>query len=260
MATRDRPVSPLRRLPAGSMSDRIADQLRTAIRQGTYAPGARLVERRLTAEFGVSHIPVREALERLIREGLVERLPRRGCRVATLTAKELDDVYHLRVVLEQHVAERAQQRWTKGAERELRRIVEHMRAAAGRNDNGELSRLDLGYHERLYALADSPNLQDVVTQLRARIDGFLRAANAALEPAALTGHAASHGDLLDAIASGDPVRARSAMAAHVTDARDRIVARVVLADTDEPGAAPGRPANVTSTVPPPPAARPSAEA
>ena len=72
-------------LPDQSLADAVVDRLRAAISSGMYKPGERLVERRLAHEFGISHIPLREALARLTEEGLVVRLPRRGARVASLT-------------------------------------------------------------------------------------------------------------------------------------------------------------------------------
>ncbi len=205
-----------------NLADRVADQLRETIQSGGYAPGERLVERRLAAELGVSHIPVREALTRLTEEGLVERLPRRGCRVAAISAKDLRDLSSLRVLLEQYVAERAIEHWTPKAEAQLREIVAQMEAAADRGDTKRLSDLDLRFHEQLWALTDHEMLVDLVAQLRGRISGFLRAANTALEPEALRAHAASHGALVDALASGKPNEARRAMAKHIEVAAARI--------------------------------------
>ena len=68
-----------------TVADRIAERIREAIHDGSYSPGTRLVERSVARELGVSHIPVREALARLADEGLVDRMPRRGARVAELT-------------------------------------------------------------------------------------------------------------------------------------------------------------------------------
>jgi DNA-binding GntR family transcriptional regulator len=209
-----------------SLSERVVDQLREAIQQGVYAPGDRLVERKLAAELGVSHIPVREALTRLAEEGLVERLPRRGSRVAAIDAKELEDLSSLRVVLEQYVVERAMQHWSEEAEHALRAIVAAMEQAARRGDTARLFDLDVDFHEQLWALTDHSMLVDLVAQLRGRISLFLRAATVALEPQALQRHAASHAALLDAIASGDARRARRAMAAHIQAAARRIDARL----------------------------------
>lgn len=219
-----------------SLSDRVVDQLRDAIQNGAYAPGDRLVERRLAGELGVSHIPVREALARLSEEGLVERLPRRGSRVAAINAKELEDLSGLRVLLEQYVVERAMQHWTPEAERSLRAIVDEMAAAAQEQDTTQLFALDVRFHEQLWALTDHTMLVDLVTQLRGRISLFLRAATVALEPKALNSHAASHAALLDAIASGDAGRARRAMAKHIGSATKRIEANLPL-EADAPDAA-----------------------
>jgi DNA-binding GntR family transcriptional regulator len=207
-----------------SLSDRVVDQLRDAIQNGAYAPGDRLVERRLAAELGVSHIPVREALTRLAEEGLVQRLPRRGSRVAAIDAKELEDLSSLRVLLEQYVVERAMLHWSAEAERSLRTIVAEMERAAQRGDTARLFDLDIRFHEQLWALTDHSMLVDLVAQLRGRISLFLRAATVALEPKALESHAQSHAALLDAIAGGDARRARRAMAAHIQEAAKRIQA------------------------------------
>ena len=80
----------------------------------------------------MSHIPVREALARLAEEGLVEREPRRGARVAALTARQLDEISSLRIVLEQFVARRVQPVWTPTIERQLRAVAREMVAAADR--------------------------------------------------------------------------------------------------------------------------------
>jgi DNA-binding GntR family transcriptional regulator len=205
-----------------NVAERVAEQIREAIQTGVYAPGHRLVERRLAAELGVSHIPVREALARLAEEGLVEHLARRGSRVAAIDTRQLQDLSSLRTVLEQYVVERAQARWTAEIERKLRKVVAQMERAAARGDTRRLFDLDVKFHEGLWEAADSPMLQDVVAQLRGRINGFLRAATAALEPEALQAHARSHQELLDLIAAGTPAPAKVAMARHIAVATDRI--------------------------------------
>jgi DNA-binding GntR family transcriptional regulator len=216
----------LQPLDSHNLADKIADQLRETIQSGDYAPGERLVERRLASELNVSHIPVREALARLTEEGLVERLPRRGARVAVIGVEELEELSSLRVVLEQFVVDRAMKRWTPEAERALRQIVADMERAAARRDTRRIFDLDVRFHEQLWALADHGILADFAAQLRGRINGFLRAATNALEADALQEHARSHGQLVDAIASGNGAAARRAMAKHIELAADRIASRL----------------------------------
>ncbi|MGI5131215.1 GntR family transcriptional regulator [Pseudonocardia sp. CA-107938] len=205
-----------------NIGDLVADRIRDAIHDGRYPPGMRLVERTLASELGVSHIPIREALGRLSDEGLVQRLPRRGSRVAVLTSKELEELSTLRVLLEQFVVVRVQERLAPATVAELRRMVATMRKAATRGDYKQMLELDQRFHERLWALADHGMLSELVTQLRRRIGSFLHAATAALKPDELAEHAASHDVLIDAIATGDAEIARAEMARHIHIAADRI--------------------------------------
>lgn len=198
-------------------------ELRAAIVSGRYEPNARLVERRLAAELGVSHIPIREALARLADEGLVEHRPRRGARVAALTPEDIVELSSLRVLLEQFVVERVQQRLTPAREAELRKTLSSMAQAAKRKDVGRVFALDERFHEQLWAQAEHGMLLELATQLRRRINAFLRAATAALDPDELAEHARSHDVLLDAIASGDPDVARDAMADHIETATARVL-------------------------------------
>ncbi|HEX4658617.1 MAG TPA: GntR family transcriptional regulator [Streptosporangiaceae bacterium] len=209
-------------LPDQSLSDAVVDRLRTAIWSGVYAPGDRLVERRLAREFGISHIPLREALARLTEEGLVERLPRRGARVASLTPRMLEEVSSLRVVLEQFVVRRLKDRFTPEAHAELQVIVDWMVEAAEQHDLVRVHGLDQQFHQRLWELTDHALLVELAAQMRSRTSHFYRAAAASLGPDEVRRHADSHQQLLDVIASGDRRAAERAMQQHVEQAAQRI--------------------------------------
>jgi DNA-binding GntR family transcriptional regulator len=209
-------------LPDQSLSDAVVDRLRAAIWSGVYAPGDRLVERRLAREFGISHIPLREALARLTEEGLVERLPRRGARVASLTPRMLEEVSSLRVVLEQFVVRRLKDRFTPGAHAELQVIVDRMVEAAEQHDLVRVHELDQQFHQRLWELTDHAVLVELAAQMRSRTSHFYRAAAASLGPDEVRRHADSHQQLLDVIASGDRRAAERAMQQHVEQAAQRI--------------------------------------
>jgi DNA-binding GntR family transcriptional regulator len=204
-----------------TVADRVAERIREAIHDGSYSPGTRLVERSVARELGVSHIPVREALARLADEGLVDRLPRRGARVAELTRQELDEISSLRIVLEQLVARRAQERMTAD-ELELRAIADRMLQAAADGDVDLLVTLDQRFHERLWELADHELLNELAAQVRGRIVAFLRAAARALPPEGLREHARTHTALVAAIADGTPAMAQREMARHIQVAADRV--------------------------------------
>lgn len=205
-----------------SMSEQIAQELRGAIENGELKPGERLVERALAIRMGVSHIPIREALSRLAEEGLVERTPRRGARVAALSDQELQELSSLRIVLEQFVAVRVQNSWTEERAEILRGIVSSMVEHSQAGDLDQMFALDRKFHETLWEFADHRMLMSTVAQLRGRINGFLRATNQALTPNELAAHAESHFDVVDAIASGDEQRLRAEVARHIDTAAERI--------------------------------------
>jgi DNA-binding GntR family transcriptional regulator len=209
-------------LPDQNLADAVADRIREAIWSGVYKPGDRLVERRLAREFGTSHIPLRDALARLTEEGLVERLPRRGARVASLTPRMLEEVSSLRVVLEQFVIRRLKDRFTHEAYLELQGVVDRMVKAADDHDLVRVHEIDQEFHQRLWELTDHALLVELAAQMRSRTSHFYRAAAASLGPDEVRRHADSHQQLLDVIASGDRRAAERAMQHHVEQAAKRI--------------------------------------
>jgi DNA-binding GntR family transcriptional regulator len=209
-------------LPDHNLADTVADQMRAAIWSGVYAPGDRLVERRLAYQFGVSHIPLREALARLVEEGLVVHLPRRGARVASLSPRMLEEVSSLRVVLEQFVLRRIQGRFTPAARAGLQSIVDEMIRAAEQHELVRLHELDQEFHEYLWHLTDHALLVELAGQLRSRVSHFFRAAAESLGPDGMRRHAETHQELLDVIASGNQRAAERAMERHIRTAAQRI--------------------------------------
>jgi DNA-binding GntR family transcriptional regulator len=218
----DRAVTMLERLGDHSLSDRVADRIRTAIQAGVYPPGTKLVERTIAAQLGVSHIPVREALARLADEGIVLRIPRRGAWVAELTPVGLAEISSLRIVLEGFVVRRAQERRTPAAEERLRSIAGRMLDAADAGSVDALVALDQEFHGLLWELSDHSLLNEVAAQVRGRVAAFLRAATRSLPADELRAHAKTHVDIVDAIASGDPEQAQAEMARHIQVAASRI--------------------------------------
>src|SRR3954454_13970481 len=81
-----------------------AAHLRHAIRDGRFGPGDRIVERVVAEELGISAIAVRDAFARLVQEGWIERLPRRGVRVRRLGPEEVDDIAATRALVEGQAA------------------------------------------------------------------------------------------------------------------------------------------------------------
>src|SRR5579871_3394760 len=94
-------------LESPSLVELTLHRLRQEILSGALTPGERLVEEHLTQRFGTSRAPLREALRQLAEQGLIEHLPRRGFRVAELSAADADELFGLRNVLERYAVDLA---------------------------------------------------------------------------------------------------------------------------------------------------------
>lgn len=214
-----------------TLSDEAAARLRGAIRNGSLRAGVRLVERDLAERLGMSRIPIREAIQRLVEEGLVVKTPHRGTFVYAPTRAEIEEICSLRVVLECFVAERVISYWRPEYETRLREIVNGMRAVAAQSDLQQVYEMDYLFHSALWEIAEHSLLLEVVSSLRSRLNRFLHEAIGALNTSQLDSHIASHDDLIEILKSGDVPRAKEMFTQHVLGARDRILTYCILPDT-----------------------------
>lgn len=224
-------LSELKRVEQRTLCDDAADRLRNAIRNGLLRPGTRLVERDLAERLGMSRIPVREAIQRLVEEGLVEKLPHRGTFVYAPTRKEIEEICSLRVVLERFVVERVMAVWSPDYEGPLRTIVEHMHHAAKQNDIHQLHEGDYHFHSTLWAIADHSLLLEVVSGLRSRINRFLYEAAGVLPASEIDTHINSHYALIAVFKGADVALAQAEMTNHVLAARNRILRYCTFGDS-----------------------------
>lgn len=206
-----------------TLSDEVANRLRNAIRTGEFPLGTRLVERDLAERLGVSRIPVREAIQHLVEEGLVQKTPHRGTFVHSPTRNEIEEISSLRVLLECFVIERVIANWHPNHETRLRQIVQTMHRAAADNDLQRLFEQDYLFHNALWEIADHALLLEVVSGLRARINRFLGEATALLPASERKSHIDSHDFMIDIIAKGNVVEAKTEITNHVLGAKTRIL-------------------------------------
>ena len=145
------------RLASSSLVELAVDQLRREILGGAFVPGDRLVEEQITRRFEISRAPLREALRLLAQQGLVEHLPRRGVRVATLSPTDVDELFELRDVLEQHAVRKAMP--GAGSLAGLHRELAAMRVAAAAGQAFERAEAHRRFHVELVALAGQRQLR-----------------------------------------------------------------------------------------------------
>lgn len=149
--------------------DEVADRLRALILAGDLEPRSRVDEAGLCERFGISRTPLREAIKLLASEGLLELLPNRGARVASITDEELDDMLEVVAGLEATAAELACRHI---AQAELAQIEENhatMIRAWQQRDHETYFRLNRGIHEALIRASRNRTLQGIYANLSGRI-------------------------------------------------------------------------------------------
>jgi DNA-binding GntR family transcriptional regulator len=211
-------VGPLDRVPTAS---RIADQLREAVMAGDLPQGSQVGEVQLATQLGVSRGPVREAMQRLVQEGLLRSIPHRGIFVAELTEADVRDIYDARQAVESAALLAIMRR--PDAEKVARRLdgaVARMTTAADRGDARALSRSDLAFHELLVAQSGSVRLQRMASTLLVETRMCLAAlADTYVVPVRLV---EEHAEIVAAIRSGDHSRALAVMDEHMRDGVGRL--------------------------------------
>jgi DNA-binding GntR family transcriptional regulator len=208
-------------LLSGGQARRIAEQrLREEITRGAVVPGQWLVEPELGERYGVTRNSARLALDALIAEDLVERIPNRGARVRGLSTAEAVAVMECRQVLDGLLSRKAAEHATGGQVDRLRVNVEQMRRAVAGQELLAYSTLIHEHHRLVGEFADQTIAASLVERLqgqvvRHRFQLLLRSGLAQQSLAALT-------RVVDAITERRADAAESAARAHLQDVIDAL--------------------------------------
>ncbi|WAX77568.1 GntR family transcriptional regulator [Streptomyces sp. KMM 9044] len=194
------------RIPAHSVCTAIRDD----IVSGVYERGGRLTEELLARRYGVSRVPVREALRTLEAEGFVVTRRHAGACVAEPTEQEAADLLEMRLLLEPLGALRAAQRRTEAHLKVLRGLVRLGQERARQGSSDDLRSLGGWFHETLAQASGSPALTSTLIQFRHKI-GWMYEVRGTRDPMECW---AEHGAIVDAVVRGDGERARAVMALH----------------------------------------------
>ncbi|MFB1046645.1 GntR family transcriptional regulator [Streptomyces chrestomyceticus] len=202
----------------------VCTAIRDDIVSGVLPPGSRLIEEMLAGRYGVSRVPVREALRTLQSEGFVVIRHHAGACVAEPTEREAADALDIRALLEPLGAARAAARRTAAHIKVLRGVVRLGRERARHGHRAELRQLDGWFHETLAQASGSTGLAALLTQVRRKIDWMY-----VVEPPVRDERSwEEHGAVLDAVSRGDAERARALMAAHIERSRPAYRLRPVV--------------------------------
>ena len=157
-----------------TMSVAAADELRRRILEGEFAEGHQLRQDALSEEFGISRIPIREALLQLEAEGLVTIAPHRGAIVSKLSIADIEELFELRATLEPMLLRRSAPHLTAQDYAELDTILGEYRVQFSSNNVSRWGELNTALHMRLYRHASRPRASAFVLTLLQLSDRYAR--------------------------------------------------------------------------------------
>jgi DNA-binding GntR family transcriptional regulator len=200
-------IAPIENVP---LRVQVANRLRGAILSGRLRPGTALVETALAEQMNVSRAPIREAIQILENDGLVETIAYKGKQVKPLTAREVAETYSLREVFEVMAVRRILE---NGAPLDgLHEQCAAMMAAAEADDYAALTAADEAFHHTLIRLADHDLLQASWKNLYLRIHQIMALRNR--DERNLNHIAGNHPPIVQALEDGDADRAIALISDH----------------------------------------------
>ncbi|NGN66392.1 GntR family transcriptional regulator [Streptomyces sp. A7024] len=229
----ERAVNPI---AGGSLlAEQAYEELKGAVLTNRLRPGDALSVPALAAQMGISRSPVREAVQRLIHDGLATHVPHRGAVVATVDVEDVRQLYVVRAVMEGLAARLATERLDATKVAELRELLEeHERVVAAGEDEQRHIEMDVAYHRLIREVADNPHLTAALDTIQGKahlaLHSLWRSPDAprlALE---------EHRRIFEAMTSGDTDAADRAAREHIDRLRIRLAQTV--ASGPEPGEGP----------------------
>ena len=145
----------------------IADQLRDLILDGSFQPGEQVNEVHVAARLEVSRGPVREAVQRLVQEGLLVQVRNRGTSVVVLDTEDIADVYQGRLALEREAARIVFERDATQLVDDLESVLGRMSRALGRGEWADVTRADLAFHQTIVDSVGSRRMSRMFATLAA---------------------------------------------------------------------------------------------
>jgi DNA-binding GntR family transcriptional regulator len=221
-----------------SLGEDVADRLRDAILHGELAPGEHLREEELANRLQVSRGPVRAALALLEREGLTRSSHHRGVVVAELSEEDLFEVYTLRSALELLAVRLVVDRGTEEDFQAIRESLTRFTTALSKRITArDAARLDLEFHDSIFAGAHHARLQQAWSEIRVATYKFLLSRNIA-NPDWRDVTVSGHMEIVQALEARKETAAMKIVADHIEAAHARIRAAYKGDAEEEPAAVP----------------------
>ncbi len=204
-----------------SLSEAVYEMIKQRLLSQELEPGTKLREEDLADQLGVSRTPVREAINKLEREGLVEIIPRYGTFVANISSKDVEEIYQIREALECLAMRLALPRFSKDKLLELARIHKECKVPLEKGDFDPFIKVDTAFHDLLVKLSKNKRLIRFMSNLNNQIR------LGRLESFSVPGRArkslAEHQRIIEAMLEGNAEEAENLVRQHSRNVKDNIL-------------------------------------
>lgn len=201
----------------GSLGTKAFLILRDNILNEHYVRGQKLNEVALAKELEISRTPIREALKQLELEGLVESIPNRGVYVLGFSSRDIDDMFEIRMTIEELGIQLAIDRMTLEQFNEVKDIYEMMEFFTERGDVAKVNQLNLQFHDAIYKATQSKYFSKLIKDITYYITVTSR--HSLSKESRLETALQEHREIYMAIASRDHRKAREAIRNHLIKTR-----------------------------------------
>lgn len=207
-----------------SLGNQAYQELKRIILGRRIPPGENLNEGELARALGISRTPVREAINRLEREGLVEIIPQRGAFVVQLSSKDVWELFLIRENLEGLAAYLAAERMNEKNLAKLESCIQGFAEPFSKEDIKRYSREDFRFHQTIVSLSEARRLIKLVSSLHDHIRMFR------LTTVGLSGRMknslAEHGEIIESFRKKDPEECERKMRRHICQVRDGVMKNI----------------------------------
>jgi len=188
-----------------TLREKILETIRDAILKGTLKPGERVSEPELAERFGISRTPIREAFRQLESEGYLNVIPRKGAVVASLSERDVEEFYAIKIILEGFAARMAAENLSAKDIEKLEAINTKLQKLADEGDVKNFFRVHNEFHELFIKAAGNEKLYELINQL---VMKFKRLRLASLsQPGRMDISVEEHRNMIEAFKKHDGVQA-----------------------------------------------------
>ena len=211
--------------PGRSIAERAYRELRLSIVECRVAPGQRLTEAAVARDLGVGKTPAREALRRLVLEGLARVRPRRGYVAAPITLRDVQELFDLRLLVEPAAAAMAAGNLEASSRAHLKKLSQVGYDRGGRGTVRRFVRTNTEFHEQIARLSGNHRIGKLMVQLLSESERLINFGVLSHPQSDRT--VDEHVRLYEALAAGNALSARRIAEEHVRATRDMVIGSLV---------------------------------